>query len=344
MKAAILVSQRQPLELVDLTLPALEYGQVLVRILATSICGSQLGEIDGVKGPDPYLPHALGHEAVGVVEEVGGGVRQVRPGQRVVLHWKPGAGLQAAPAVYSWGSARVNAGWVTTFQEQAIVSENRVTPVPDTIDLETAALYGCAITTGFGVINRDAAVRIGESVVVYGTGGVGLSVVLAAHLAGAYPVVAVDLVPERLELARSLGATHTVCASQADAHEQVRAALGGKAADVTVDNTGRTSVVEQAWQLTGPKGRCILVGVTPKGANVAVDPMPMHFGRVMKGSHGGDAVPHEDIPRYLAMQQAGRFDPSPMISHRFRLDQINEAIAGMRDGSVVRPLLYCGAT
>jgi S-(hydroxymethyl)glutathione dehydrogenase/alcohol dehydrogenase len=170
-RAAILVEQRKPLVVDEVELPEAGFGQVQVRILVSGVCGSQLGEIDGVKGPDPWLPHLLGHEACGVVEAVGPFVSTVAPGDRVVLHWRPGSGIEAPTPRYAWGSRRVNAGRVTTFQERAIVSENRVTAVPHDLEPEAAVLYGCALTTGFGVVCNDARVRIGESVVVLGCGG-----------------------------------------------------------------------------------------------------------------------------------------------------------------------------
>lgn len=335
MRAAILVEQNRPLELAELQLPALDYGQVLVRLRYSGICGSQLGEIEGVKGPDPYLPHLLGHEGTGVVQDVGPGVRRVRPGDPVVLHWRQAEGIQAAPPRYRWGSRQVNAGWVTTFNDEAVVSENRLTPLPPDVDLETAALYGCALTTGFGVIHHDARVSLGESVVVYGVGGVGLAVVLGASLAGACPVVAVDLFPHKLEAARAQGATHTVLAGP-EAPARIREIVGAGGADVVVDNTGRPEVIEEAWKLTAAQGRTILVGVTRHDQPIRIDPMPLHFGKVMTGSHGGSSVPSRDIPRYLRLQKAGRFDLSGFVSHRYPLERVNEALEAMRRGEVIR--------
>ena len=151
--AAILVEQKKPLELAEVELPKLGYGQVLVEIMATRICGSQIGEIDGVKGPDKYLPHLLGHEAGGVVREVGAEVTQVAPGDRVVCHWRPGAGIQARPAKYRKEGLRVNAGNITTFQHYSVISENRLTKVPADTDFELCCLLADTLTTGFGVVS-----------------------------------------------------------------------------------------------------------------------------------------------------------------------------------------------
>jgi Zn-dependent alcohol dehydrogenases, class III len=152
--AAILVEQKKPLVVAEIGLPeALSFGQVLVKILYSGICGAQLNEIAGAKGPDKFLPHLLGHEAVAEVLEIGPGVKTVKPGQRVCLHWRPGTGLQCEPPKYDWNGAVVNAGWVTTFNRHAIISENRMTPVAEDFDPRLVPLLGCAVTTAMGVVN-----------------------------------------------------------------------------------------------------------------------------------------------------------------------------------------------
>lgn len=167
--AAILVEQRKPLEVAEVELPKLGYGQVLVEIKATRICGSQIGEIDGVKGPDKYLPICSGMR-LGVVLEVGPEVKHVSPGDRVVCHWRPGLGIDAGGSVYKWGGKPVNAGPITTFQKISVISENRLTKVPPETDFELCCLLADTLTTGFGVVARDARLEIGESAVVIGVG------------------------------------------------------------------------------------------------------------------------------------------------------------------------------
>lgn len=337
--AAILVEQRQPLVLDEVELPRLGFGQVLVEIHVSRICGSQLGEIDGVKGPDRWLPHLLGHEAGATVLEIGPEVRHVQVGDRVVCHWRPGRGIEARGPLYDWKGRTVNAGCITTFQRYAVLSENRVTPVPADTDLEVCALLADTLTTGFGVIHNDARVRIGESVVVIGCGGIGLGVVLGAHLAGAHPVVAVDLHDHKLSKAREFGATHTVHAGRDPLAATVLALLDGRPADVVVDGTGQPAVLEQAFALAGPHGRCIGVGVMAHDRKLALNTLPLHLGKTLSGSHGGDSQPADDIPRYLRMMRAGRFDPRGMISHRLPLQDINDGIARMRSGEVVHALV-----
>jgi S-(hydroxymethyl)glutathione dehydrogenase/alcohol dehydrogenase len=338
--AAILVEQRKPLVLDEVEVPALEVGQVLVDTKTSRICGSQIGEIDGVKGPDKYLPHLLGHEGGGVVLEVGPEVKHVKTGDHVVLHWRPGAGLQIRPPLYRWEGKTVNAGWVTTFNRLAVVAENRVTAIPRDLDFEIAALLADTLTTGFGVINNDAHVKIGESVVIFGCGGIGLGVVLGARLAGAHPIVAVDLFDHKLEKARENGATHTINAKAAEAATAVRAIVGDAGADVVIDGTGTPQVIEMCYDLTQPKGRCVLFGVMPNSKRVSLHTLPLHHGKVLTGSEGGGSQPHIDIPRIVRMIQDNRLDPRGFISHRLKLDSINDTIARMRSGEVIHAIIH----
>jgi len=308
MRAAILVGLNEPLIVGDLELPeSLSFGQVLVKVHYSGICGAQINEIEGAKGPDKFLPHLMGHEGSGTVLDVGAGVRTVKKGDRVVMHWRPSAGLQSETPAYHWNGARVNAGWVTTFNDRAIVSENRVTPIPEDVDLRTAPLLGCAVTTAMGVVNRDAAVQIGQSVVVFGVGGVGVNIVQSAAMVSAYPIVAVDLVDAKLDWSRRFGATHAFnAATMADLPAKIREVVGAAGADVVVDTTGRPRVIEMAYELTHADGKTILVGVPRKGDNVSIYTLPLHFKKVLTGSHGGGAEPHIDIPRLVRLVRAGK--------------------------------------
>lgn len=334
MKAAILVEQRKPLVIDEVELPtSLEVGQVLVKVHFSGICGSQLGEIDGAKGEDKFLPHLLGHEASATVVEIGPGVKHVKPGGKVVLHWRKGLGIEGVPPSYRWRGAKLNAGWIATFNEYAIVAENRMTAMPSDSDLEVAALFGCAVTTGFGVIENNAKVRIGESVVVFGAGGVGLNIVQAAALVGAYPIIAVDLFDGRLALAKQMGATHLINSNKEDARGAISTIAGNAGVDVFVDNTGQPSVIQMGYGLTKPQGRVTLVGVPRKGNDIQIYSLPLHFGKKLSGSQGGEAIPNEDIPRYHGLFKAGRIKLKELITERIPLEEINTAIDRMRSGA-----------
>ncbi len=344
-RAAILVQQRQPLVVDEIELPdTLDAGQVFVEVKHSGICGSQLGEIAGVKGPDKWLPHLLGHEGGAVVLNTGPGVRHVAPGDHVVMHWRSGRGIDAAPGSYRWRGSpldgnRLNAGCITTFQQHAVVSENRVTKIPDDVPLDIAALFGCPVTTGLGVVENNAQLKPGQSVVVWGAGGVGLNIIQGAAMVSATPIIAIDLHDGRLQLAKQLGAAHTVNAHQQtpeETAERVRTLLGPlPGADVVIDNTGLPSVIRAAYDLTSPRGRTILVGVPKHDADTTLHTLPLHFDKTLTGSHGGECVPDRDIPRYLKLVAAGKLDLAPLITHRYTLDDINTALDELRDGTVV---------
>jgi S-(hydroxymethyl)glutathione dehydrogenase/alcohol dehydrogenase len=344
-RAAILVEQKKPLVIEEVEVPALKLGQVLVKVLVSGICGSQIGEIDGVKGPDRFLPHLLGHEGCGEVLEVGEGVRHVKPGDRVVLHWRKGAGLESVTPVYESKIGNVNAGWVTTFNEFAVVSENRVTAIPADLDPAIAALFGCAVTTGFGVVNTNARLAIGESIAVFGAGGIGLNIVQGAALAGGNPIIALDRFDNRLDLARSLGATHAINVTRADAAEEIRRIVGHDGVDVAVDNTGNVEVIALASRVTNARGRTVLVGVPPKDSTAAISTLPLHFEKRLTGSHGGESRPDIDIPRYVRMAREGRLVLGPVLGTRYPLAGINTAIDDMCSGRLAgRAIIELGST
>ena len=338
--AAILVELEKPLVLEEVEIPKLTFGQVLVKVLCSGICGSQLGEIDGVKGADKYLPHLLGHEGTGVVIDCGEGVTTVKEMDKVVLHWRPGAGIQSPPPVYRSNSlGTVNAGWVTTFNEYAVVSENRMTSIPEDFDLEIAALMGCAVTTGLGVINNNAKVKIGESVVVWGAGGVGLNMVQGAAMVSAYPIIAIDLFDHKLDLARKMGATHTIHAKKNNPEKEILKIVGNNGADVVIDNTGNVEIIRSAYEVTSSIGRTILVGVPPIGKEATLYTLPLHFNKILTGSHGGEAKPDIDIPRYIRLMESGKMTLDGLITHGFALEEINDALDLFGSGEAGRIII-----
>lgn len=341
MKAAILVELNKPLVVADIDLPErLSFGQVLVKVHYSGICGAQLNEIEGAKGPDKFLPHLLGHEGSAVVLAVGEGVTRVKPNDHVVMHWRQSDGIQCQPPSYNWNGQKVNAGWVTTFNDHAIVSENRLTVIPDDFDMKLAPLFGCAVTTAMGVINNDAQVKIGQSVVVFGVGGVGLNIVQSASMVSANPIIGIDLFDQKLEAAKRFGATHVFNSKNSDAwKEEINRIVGGHGADVVIDTTGNGRVIETAYMMTHADGKTILVGVPKKGDNISIYTLPLHFKKVLKGSHGGSAQPDLEIPRYIALMKRGKMILNGIITHEFRLNQINEALNVVRSGETGRVLI-----
>jgi len=342
MLAAILTQTRAPLEIAELRMPeSLSFGQVHVRIHYSGICGAQLNEIEAAKGEDKFLPHLLGHEGSGTVVAVGEGVKRVKAGDRVVLHWRQSSGLQCEPPKYDWNGKTVNAGWVTTFNDEAIISENRLTVIPPDFPLHLAPLFGCAVTTAVGVVNNDAQIKIGQSVVIFGVGGVGLNIAQAAQMVSANPIVGVDLLDSKLTMAREWGLTHAFNSrTEGDALVgKICEIVGAGGADVVVDTTGNARVIEEAYNLTHVDGRTILVGVPRKGDNASIYTLPLHFKKILKGSHGGSVSPDIEIPRLIKLVAQNKMRLEGLVTHTFPLHQINEAIAALRSGEAGRVLI-----
>ncbi len=333
-RAAVLRTSETPLALEDVVFAGpLQPGQVLVRVHFSGICGKQLEEISASTGPDRFLPHMLGHEGSGVVVATGGGVRKVAPGDHVVLQWVKGSGIESEKPLYSRASdgSRVNAGWITTFNQYAVVSENRVTPIAKETPLKEACLFGCAATTGVGAIVNDARVQPGASVGIFGVGGVGLFAVQAAAMAQAQPIVAVDRHPENLAIAQRLGATHCILASAA-VGDEIRLLTAGKGVYSAIVSSGSPAAVSSAIDASSTPGQVFLVGVPPANARIEIRPLDIHNRKQLYGSFGGGCVPDRDIPAYLDLMRSGRLRVSELISKTVRLDEINDGIAAVRSG------------
>ena len=340
--AAILVENNQPLAVEEITWDGpLRFGQVLVKLHFSGICGAQINEIEGAKGPDKFLPHLLGHEGSGEVLETGEGVTRVKAGDHVVLHWRQAAGIQSPTPSYNWKGRKVNSGWVTTFNSHAVISENRLTPIPKDFPMDLAPLFGCSVTTAVGVVNNDAHLKIGQSVVVFGVGGVGLNICQAAAMVSADPIIGVDITDEKVAMAKKWGATQAFNSkSDSEFPAKIRALVGSAGADVVVDTTGKARVIEAAYNLTHPDGRTILVGVPTKGDNVSIYTLPLHFKKILKGSHGGSVAPDILIPRLIHLHQQGKIKLEGLYSHRFALREVNRAIDAIRKSEVARVLLH----
>ena len=337
-KAAVLEKLKSSLVIVDLQVPQLDVGQVLVEIHSSGICGAQLNEIAGANGEDKFLPHLLGHEGAGIVRDVGPGVTCVKSGDHVVLHWRKGAGIEAAPALYqrkeNHALARtVGAGRVTTFSELAVVSENRVTSIDKDVPFDIAALMGCAVTTALGLINNEAQLRIGQSIAVAGCGGVGLNIIQAARMVSAYPIIAIDKHEDKLVLAKEFGATHAADTATVDLRDVVFWATGDKGVDVFADCTGAVDVIAEGYAVTSRGGRMILVGQPHLDAALVFSSMRQHFtGKLLMDSQGGMTNPTEDIPRYLRLYKQGLLNLYGLITHRYPLEQVNDALDLIRSG------------
>ena len=345
-EAAVLFELNQPLRRVRLDLPELKPGQVLVEVRYSGVCHSQLHELRGRRGPDRYLPHTLGHEGSGVVLEVGAGVKKVRPGDRVVLTWIKGQGAEVPSSGYhaSDSGAAINSGPLSTFMRRTITCENRVVPLPPEMPLREAALLGCAVPTGAGVVFNSAAMPTGASLAVFGVGGIGLSAVLAARLQQASPLIAIDVVETKLSEALRLGATHAIDARQRDPLEAIREITDGKGVDFAIEAAGRRETMEAAFRSVRDQGGlCVLAGNLPHGERISIDPFDLIRGKRIAGAWGGATRPDEDLPRYARWFQEGRWPLADLISREYRLEEINAALDDLEQGRVLRALVDLAA-
>jgi len=338
MKSAILVKSKKPLVIAEIDLPKdLEFGQVLVKVHYSGICGAQINEIDAIKGPDKFLPHLLGHEGSGIVEKTGKGVTTVKKGDHVVLHWRPSSGIQSSTAIYKWKDKKVNAGWVTTFNEKAIVSENRLTVIPKNFDLRTAALFGCAVTSGFGAVNNDANVKIGQSILIFGIGGMGLNIAYACSLVSAYPIIGIDIHKSKFKIGKKFGLTHYINGNSKNLKKEIYKIIGKNEPEVVFETTGSARLMEKAFELTPNDGKTIFVGVP--NDKIKIYSLPLAFNKVLKVSHGGPSFPDKDIPRYIKLIENYKISLKGLITHEFELKDINKAISLFRSGKAGRILI-----
>ncbi|MFE0646242.1 Zn-dependent alcohol dehydrogenase [Streptomyces sp. NPDC058877] len=355
-RAAVLPAVGSPLEITDIELPEPGPGQVRVRLAAAGVCHSDLSLSNGTMRVP--VPAVLGHEGAGTVVSVGEGVTHVAPGDGVVLNWAPSCGdCHPCSLGEVWlcanaltGAANVHARTgdgtelhpglnVAAFAEETVVAANCVLPVPDGVPLADAALLGCAVLTGWGAVHHAARVRAGETVAVFGVGGVGLATLQAARIAGASTIVAVDVSPEKEALARGAGATEYVVASGTTAKE-IRKLTGGQGVDVAVECVGRAVTIRTAWESTRRGGRTTVVGIGGKEQQVTFNALELfHWGRTLAGCVYGNSNPAEDLPVLAEHIRAGRLDLGALVTERITLDGIPGAFDNMLAGKGGRALV-----
>jgi len=339
--AAVLRGFNKALTIEELTLPALQPGQVLVRIAYSGVCHSQLNEIRGLKGEDKFLPHTLGHEGSGIVEAIGAGVTKFVPGDHAVLTWIKGNGLDVPSSKFSSpDGSTVNSGAISTFLTKSVISENRMIKIPKALSLKEAALLGCAIPTGAGIVINTANVSSGKTIAIFGMGGVGLSALLAANIKDASIIIAIDISEDRLKWARLLGATHTLNAKNEDVLEGILKITGGKGVDYAIESAGKKETMEMAFKSVCDKsGLCVIAGNLSFGEKIQIDPFDFIKGKRIIGTWGGETLPDRDIPRYADWAISGKIDLKKLICRVYKLANINDAIDYMEQHAVGRVLI-----
>ena len=354
-------AQTRPLRLAELELDAPRPGELLVRIDAAGLCHSDLSVINGDR-PRP-TPMALGHEAAATVVEAGDPESPFKAGDKVVLAFLPscghcvacssGEGYLCGPGAAANGEGRLLRGGrrlheqghdvqhhlgVSAFATYAVVDQRSAVKIDADIPPETAALFGCAVLTGVGAVINTAAVRPGESVAVYGLGGVGLAAVLGALAAGAQPVIAIDPIADKRALALELGAA--AAAEPAEAAETIARATGGLGADVVVETAGKAAVVAAAYAATRRGGRTVTVGLPPPGEMLSIPAVSLvGDGKTLMGSYMGSSIPSRDVPRYIALWRAGRLPVERLLTSVGPLSDINARMDELASGRAVRQIV-----
>jgi alcohol dehydrogenase len=353
----------KPLEIEELEVGPVGPGEVLVQISHAGVCHSDLSVINGTRLRG--LPLVMGHEASGIVMETGSNVRRLNEGDHVVFSFVPPCGscapcIAGRPALCRPGNEANGAGTllsgsrrftdagghalnhhsgVSAFSQYVVAAEESLIVVDNGLPLQEAALFGCAVITGVGAVFNSAQARPGSSLAVFGLGGVGLSAIMGARAAGANPVIAVDIVGSKLQLAKTLGATHTVNPTETDAVEAIRDITGG-GADTVVESVGNEKVLVQAYSATGRGGTTVAVGLPHPDRQFSVPAISLVAEeKTVRGSYMGSAVPKRDVPRYIAMYQAGQLPVDKLLTGTLGLDAINDGMDRLADGSAVRQMV-----
>jgi alcohol dehydrogenase len=355
-------AESRPLSIEEVKLDPPGAGEVLVQVKAASLCHSDLSVVNGDR-PRP-LPMVLGHEASGTVAECGPGVDDLRPGDHVVMIFVPSCGhcpacQEGRPALCEPAAAANGAGTllsgdrrlskdgspvhhhvgVSAFAEYTVVSRRSLVKVTQPIAHDEAALFGCGVLTGVGAVVNTAGVRAGSTVAVVGLGGVGLNAMLGAILSGARQVVAIDMLDEKLDLARQLGATDAVSAAAPDAVEQVKALTEG-GVDVAVETAGSVKAMELAYRITRRGGTTVTAGLPHPDHRWPLQHVNLVAEeRTVKGSYIGSCVPARDLPRYIDLYRRGRLPVDQLMSDHIGIEDINLALDRLASGRTVRQLV-----
>jgi len=339
MKAAVLNKIKEPLNIENIEFKTLQRGQVLVEIAYSGVCHSQLMEVRGKRGEDKWVPHLLGHEATGIVREVGFEVTKVKEGDRVVLGWIKGSGIEADGALYSNNDKIINSGKVTTFNEFSVVSENRLVKLDSKVPLDIGVLFGCAIPTGAGIVINEIQPKDNTTIAIFGLGGIGLSSLMATKLYNFKKIIAIDIEKKKLDLAKEFGATHTINARKENVTEVINS-ITSDGVDYSVEATGLTSSIELAFNsVKRGGGLCVFASHPEKSEQIKIDPFELICGKNIKGSWGGSCNPDVDLPKFFELYKNGLLPLDKLLEKKYTLEEINIAMNDLENRRVIRPLI-----
>jgi S-(hydroxymethyl)glutathione dehydrogenase / alcohol dehydrogenase len=335
--AAILVETNKPLVIDEIEIPKLKPGQVLVKIDFSGVCHTQLLEAFGKRGNDPYLPHLLGHEGSATVIEIGDDVKKVKIDDSVILSWMKGDGANVMGTIYNWKGKSVNSGAITTFSKHAVVSENRCTVISKEFPKDKAALLGCALPTGMGVVFNTAKPQENQSIAIFGCGGIGLCAIQAAAIAKCNPIIAIDINFEKLTLAKEFGATHLINASEDNPIQKINEIC---TLDFAIEASGSPVAMKQALEsVKNQGGSAVIVGNAQHGKTLNLDPKQFNMGKRLLGTWGGDNNPKIHFPKYCQLVELSNFKIAPFLKAKYSLENIQLALNNLRDGKCLRPLI-----
>ena len=322
-KAAILEKNNSELVIRDIFFKdVLKRGQIFIKLKYSGICGKQIDEIKGIGGRDPYIPHLLGHEGSGVVLKVGPGVKKVKKRDKVILHWIKSNGIQSETPKYFSKSNVINAGSVTTFNEYAVVSENRVTKIPNGYSLKKSCLFGCVATTALGLVNHELNLKREDVLLVVGVGGLGQIIVQAAKNFKINKIIAVDLNNLALKKAKKLGADKIVNIKRGKDFKKLKNLRINK----SVVTTGNISAIEKTVKLTSLPGICFVMGVPKKQELIKINAWNIMHDQTIKGSLGGNTFPKKDIPKFIDLDKKGKINLNKVIFKTIKFNEINKGL------------------
>jgi len=341
MKAAVLYQTGRPLVIEDeIEIPRLLPGQVLVKLYFSGLCHSQLMEVRGYRGDDKYLPHLLGHEGSGKVIDTGEKVSKVKPGDYVILGWIRGEGEEVAGTCYQKGDITINSGAVVTFSEYAVVSENRCVKLPEGVPLDVAVLFGCALPTGAGIVINEISLKKESCIAIFGLGGIGLSALIATRLFETRMVIAVDVEDRKLQMAKDFGATNFINSTKENPVEKIRQITDGAGVDFSIEAAGLSTTIEQAFQSVRMNGgQCIFASHPKAGDTIKLNPHDLIRGKQIRGTWGGKCKPDKDVPLFAKLYRDGRLPLEKLISRRYSLNTINQALDDLEDRKINRALI-----
>ncbi len=324
MKAAVLTSLNSNLEIFDLNIPELSKNQVLVKIKAAGVCGAQLNQKKGIKIKEEFLPCLMGHEGSGIVEKIGPGVEKVKPGDKVVMHWRKSSGVDSEFPKYQSKHGTVGSGLITTFSEFSVVSENRITKVNTDLDFSYLSLFGCAITTGMGVINNEINLSKNDSILIYGVGGVGLNIVIAAFLKQPKNIIAVDQSDVKLNKAKEFGANHLINTKNTPNIRDEIINILGQYPKYNIETTGNIGLIKNSYELLESGGTAVLVGQPKNNENLVFENFVENFNnKTLLDTSGGDINPDIEIQKYIDLYSNKNIKLENLIYDYYNLEEIN---------------------